>query len=96
MTTISSRALHLDVDEANRAVASGPVVVTTDQDKPSFVLLSINDYQGSETKPLSAAPQSQEFLSLFDAIAMKGGEHLDIDFDPPKLNIELRVPDLSD
>jgi plasmid stability protein len=47
------------------------------------VLLSIEEYTRLRGKEQSIA----------EALAMKGGE--DIEFDPARLNIELRIPDLS-
>ena len=79
ITTLSSRELNQDIGGAKRATALGPVFIT-DRGKPAHVLLSIEAYQrlvgGSRT--------------LAEALAMPG--MADIDFDPPKIEIGLRIP----
>ena len=82
ITTLSSRELNQDIGRAKRATALGPVFIT-DRGKPAHVLLSIEAYQrlvgGNRT--------------LAQALAMPGMG--DIDFDPPKIEIGLRIPDFD-
>ena len=44
MTTMSAREFNQDVSAAKRAAASAPVIIT-DRGKPSFVLLSFEEYR---------------------------------------------------
>lgn len=44
MATISARDFNQDVSAAKRAAASEPVIIT-DRGRPSYVLLSVGDYQ---------------------------------------------------
>lgn len=82
ITTLSSRELNQDIGRAKRAASDGPVFIT-DRGKPAHVLLSIEEYQrlvgGNRT--------------LAEALAMPGMG--DIDFDPPKIEIGLRIPDFD-
>lgn len=82
ITTISSREFNQDAGGAKKAAEKGPVVIT-DRGRPAHVLLSFEDYQ----KLLGAGP------SLFEALAMPGGE--DIEFDPPKMNLVTRSADFD-
>ncbi|MCY4014510.1 MAG: type II toxin-antitoxin system prevent-host-death family antitoxin [Gammaproteobacteria bacterium] len=83
ITTISSRGFNQDIGRAKRIAAkSGPVFVTN-RGKTTHVLLSIEDYQRI----------SAQGRSLVEALAMSG--LAEIDFEPPKLNIEIRPADLS-
>lgn len=83
ITTISSRGFNQDIGRAKRIAAkSGPVFVTN-RGKTTHVLLSIEDYQRI----------SAQGRSLVEALAMPG--LAEIDFEPPKLNIEIRPADLS-
>lgn len=81
-TTLSSRELNQDIGQAKRAARLGPVFIT-DRGKPSHVLLSIDDYR-------RLAGQRR---SLVEALSMPG--LADIDFEPPRADISIRVPDLS-
>lgn len=83
ITTLSSRELNQDVGRAKRAAMNGPVVIT-DRGKPAHVLLSYEEYQRLTGRP----------RTLAEALAMPGVA--DIDFDPPKLELRLRVPDFDD
>lgn len=82
ITTLSSRELNQDIGRAKRAASDGPVFIT-DRGKPAHVLLSIEAYQrlvgGNRT--------------LAEALAMPGMG--DVDFDPPKIEIGLRIPDFD-
>ena len=82
ITTMTSQELNEDIERAKRATESGPVFITA-EGKPTHVLLSIGDYLrlGSSGR------------SIVEALAMP--DHADIDFEPPKLDIEIRPADLS-
>ncbi|MFT4190175.1 MAG: type II toxin-antitoxin system Phd/YefM family antitoxin [Comamonas sp.] len=82
MTTLSSRELNQDIGRAKRAALEGPVFIT-DRGKPAHVLLSIEEY-----RRLTGGRRT-----LAEALAMPGVA--DIDFDPPKIEIGLRIPDFE-
>jgi len=83
ITTITSRDFNQDIGRAKRTAAkSGPVFVTN-RGKTTHVLLSIEDYQRITARG----------RSLVEALAMPG--LADIDFKPPKLNIEIRPADFA-
>ena len=82
ITTVTSRELNQDIGRAKKAAKSGPVFIT-DRGKPAHVLLSIEDYR-------RLAGQGR---SLADALSMPG--LAGIDFDPPRVGLEIRPPDLS-
>lgn len=82
MTTLSSRELNQDIGRAKREAKQGPVFIT-DRGKPAHVLLSIEDYRRLTGKR----------RTLGEALAMPGVA--DIDFDPPRLEQGLRIPDLG-
>lgn len=81
--TYSSREFTRDVGAAKRAAAQGPVLIT-DRGRPAFALLKIEDYYQLTGK------QEVSLLALMDGIP--GGEG--IEFDPPKLSLELRDANL--
>jgi PHD/YefM family antitoxin component YafN of YafNO toxin-antitoxin module len=80
--TISSREFTRDVAAAKQWAADGPVFIT-DRGQPAHVLLTIEEYQR-----LTGSRRS-----LAEALAMEGGG--DIEFEPPKADLRLRVPDLG-
>jgi hypothetical protein len=91
MTTMSSRELHLDVEQVTKAVASGPVLVTVDEAEPSFVLLRFDEYKqelsvAAETQQeqLPVNAESKPFRSLLDSISMPeefwGEETFELEF----------------
>lgn len=82
-TTFSSRELNQDLGRAKKAALDGPVVIT-DRGKPAHVLLSYADYLRLSGKR----------RTLLEALGMPGME--DVEFDPPKLDIKLQVPDFED
>ena len=82
ITTLSSREFNQDTSRAKKAASEGPVFIT-DRGQPAHVLLTIEEYRKLAGKTISIA----------DALAMPGGE--DIEFDPPKANIKLRIPDFD-
>lgn len=86
MKSVSSRDFNQDLSGAKRAALEGPVFIT-DRGKPSFVLLSIDEYQTlAKTK-----------LSLSDAFAQlpSGTNDDDVEF-PRSLGDLPRPANLSD
>jgi prevent-host-death family protein len=79
MATITSRELNQDVSAAKRAAASEPVVIT-DRGKPSYVLLSIEDYRRLVADQRSIV----DWLSVDD----------DVDVVAERVELSLAVPDL--
>jgi prevent-host-death family protein len=84
-SVISSREFNQDVGRAKRAAQAGPVVIT-DRGKPAFVLMQHEDYR----RLAGTLPKR----NLFDLLAQDEPE-ADFDFDPPKLNIVLQVPEFD-
>ncbi len=82
MTTISSRSFNQDSAGAKRAAELGPVFIT-DRGEPSHVLLSIATYRKLSMSGVSAL----EMISM--------GDVDDMEFDPSRLELQLRVPDLG-
>ncbi len=83
ITTVSSRELNQDIGRAKKAAKDGPVFIT-DRGRPSYVLLSIEDYQRI------SGPQT----NIADLLAMPGDA--DIEFEPPRLDdVVWRPADLS-
>lgn len=82
--TVSSRDFTRDVAAAKRAAAQGPVLIT-DRGQPAFALLNIEDYYKLSGR------STQTLLELMDSIP--GGEAMD--FEPPRGDIGLQVPDLG-
>lgn len=83
ITTLSSRELNQDIGRAKRAALEGPVFIT-DRGTPAHVLLSYEEYQRL----------TGDRRTLLEALSMPGME--DIDFDPPKLDLKLRIPDFDE
>ena len=81
ITTLSSREFNQDAGRAKKAAKHGPVFIT-DRGKPAHVLLSIEEY-----RRLTGGRRN-----ILDALAMPGVA--DIEFDPPRLDINLRSADL--
>lgn len=82
ITTLSSRELNQDVSRAKKAASQGPVIIT-DRGQPAHVLLTFEDYQRL----------TRQRRSIANALAMPGVE--DIDFEPPRVDIDNRPADLS-
>lgn len=82
ITTLSSRELNQDVTRAKKATKDGPVFIT-DRGKPAHVLLSIEEYQRL----------TKQRRNIADALAMPGIDN--IEFEPPRINIESRPADFS-
>ncbi len=81
--TITSREFNQDVSKAKRDALKGPIFIT-DRGRPAHVLLTIEDYQ----------KMTEKEASIVELLAMP--ETADIDFEPPRLNRELkRTADLS-
>jgi prevent-host-death family protein len=77
--TFSSRDFTRDVSAAKRAANDGPVFIT-DRGRPAFALLKIDDYYR-----ISGHGEST-LLDVMDGIP--GGDG--IEFDPPRLNMQIR------
>lgn len=80
MTTVTSREFNQDISGAKRAAAKRPVVIT-DRGRPSFVLMSYEEYHR-----LTA-----DEGTILDQLLMPDD---DIDFDPERLDWQLRTPEL--
>ncbi|TAM68645.1 MAG: type II toxin-antitoxin system Phd/YefM family antitoxin [Microbacteriaceae bacterium] len=80
MATVSARDFNHDVSAAKRAAARAPLIIT-DRGKPSFVLLSIEEF-----RRLSRAGES-----IVDLLRM---DHADIEFEPERIETALRIPEL--
>ena len=82
ITTLSSREFNQDTSRAKKASSKGPVFIT-DRGRPVHVLLSMEEYQRLSGKP----------RNILDTLSMPG--LADIEFDPPKLDIQLRPVDFD-
>ncbi len=82
ITTITSREFNQGASEAKRATANGPVFIT-DRGRPAHVLMSFEDYQRL----------TKQRRNIADALAMSGVA--DIQFEPPRVTIEVRPADFS-
>lgn len=81
----SSREFTRDVAAAKQAAADGPVFIT-DRGAPAHVLLTIDEY-----RRLTGGQRS-----LAEALAMPSNGSIDLEFEPPKIEIGLKVPSLLD
>jgi prevent-host-death family protein len=82
VTTLSSREFNQGASEAKRAANNGPVFIT-DRGRPAHVLLSFEDYQRL----------TRQRRNIADALAMP--DIADIEFEPPRISIEVRPADFS-
>jgi hypothetical protein len=82
ITTLTSREFNQDCSRAKKAAKDGPVFIT-DRGKPAHVLLTIEDYR--------ALTQSR--VKMSELLGMEDGD--DIEFDPPKLVIDIRPADFD-
>lgn len=82
ITTISSREFNQGASEAKRAANDGPVFIT-DRGRPAHVLMSFEHYQRL----------TQQRRNIADALAMPGSA--DIDFEAPRVTIDIRPADFS-
>lgn len=80
--SITSRAFDQDVSGAKRAADKEPVVIT-DRGLAADVLMTLAEYSRVLCKG----------KSLVEMLAMPGSE--DIEFDPPKMDSRLRIPDFD-
>jgi prevent-host-death family protein len=78
-TRFSSREFNQDTGRAKKAAKRGPVIIT-DRDRPTHVLLSIEEYQRISGKG----------QSILDMLAMQ--EAAEIEFTAPRLGDELHRP----
>jgi prevent-host-death family protein len=82
ITTLTSREFNQDASRAKKAANKGPVFIT-DRGKPAHVLLTVEAY-----RQLSGSRRK-----IADILAMQGAD--DIEFDPPRIDIEIRSADFS-
>ena len=82
ITTISSREFNQALSKAKRAANDGPVIIT-DRGKPAHVLMTIANYQRL----------IKQRRCITDALAMPGAA--DIDFEPPRVTLDVRPVDFS-
>jgi len=82
ITTLSSREFNQNRSSVKQAAAKGPVIVT-DRGKPCLVVMKYEDYEKMREKR----------GSLLERLYMPCD--IDIDFDPARLNIELKIPDFD-
>ena len=82
ITTLSSREFNQGASEAKRAANTGPVIIT-DRGRPAHVLMRFEDYQRL----------TRQRRNIADALAIPG--IADIEFEPPRVNIEPRPVDFS-
>lgn len=80
ITTLSSREVNQDLGRAKKAAKHGPVIIT-DRGEPAHVLLSIEEYRRLTGRR----------RNIVEALSMTGLS--EIEFEPPRANIESRVPD---
>jgi len=83
ITTLSSRDLNQDVGGAKKASMKGPVFIT-DRGKPAHVLLSFAEY----------LRLTRQRRNIADALAMPGVA--DIEFEPQRVNIDIRPVDFEE
>lgn len=86
--TFSSRDFTRDVSAAKRAAVEGPVFIT-DRGRPAFALLKIEDYYQL------AGQQEASLMEVMDAIAGGLPGEAGFEFEPPRLQVELRTVDLD-
>jgi len=82
LTSVSSTEFNRWASVAKRAANNGPVFIT-DRGRPAHVLMSFETYQ----------QLTKQRRNIADALAME--EIADIDFDPPRVNIDAKPAWLS-
>jgi len=82
ITSLSSTEFNRWASEAKRAANNGPVFIT-DRGRPAHVLMSFEAYK----------QLTKQRRNIADALAMQ--EVADIDFDPPRVRIDIKPADLS-
>lgn len=80
--TFTSRDFNRDPGSVKRAAMAGPVFIT-DRNRPSLVVLAIEDYRQLAGRG----------LSLLDVLTT-GDDH-DFEFQPPKAQIKAHMADLD-
>lgn len=100
-TTISLRELSEDAMRAVAADSHGPVIVT-EEGRPVHVLLSFDAYQAlvqGETERHAPSARAEVSFppggSLLEALAMPGLEIIPDDFEFPKLDLRLKIPEFD-
>ncbi|MDO5625053.1 MAG: type II toxin-antitoxin system Phd/YefM family antitoxin [Pseudomonadota bacterium] len=73
MQTLSSREFNQDTARAKRAANDGPVFIT-DRGRRAYVLLNHAEYERITRRP----------QSLAEALAMPGGEDIELEFELPR------------
>lgn len=86
--TFSSRDFTRDVGAAKRAAAEGPVFIT-DRGRPAFALLKIEDYYHL------GGQQAPSLLAVMDAIPGGMADGAGIEFEAPRLQVQLRAAELG-
>ena len=81
-TTFSSRDFNREPGRIKRAAAAGPVFIT-DRNKPSLVVLAIEDYE-------RLAGRGTSLLEV-----LMPDDDQDFDFEPPKARIAARPAELD-
>jgi prevent-host-death family protein len=79
VATVTSRDFNNDVAAAKRRASSEPVIIT-DRGRPSFVLMSMDEFTRLHGRR----------GNIVDALRMDE----DVPFDAPRVDLELRVPEL--
>ena len=82
ITTLSSREFNQGASEAKRAANNGLVFIS-DRGRPAHVLMSFEEYQRL----------TKQRRNIADALAMP--DIADIEFDPPRVDIDTQAVDLS-
>lgn len=82
ITIISSRQFNQQASKAKRAARKGPVFIT-DRGRPTHVLMSFEEYQR----------RTKQRRNIADALAMP--DITNIEFDPPRINVEMQPADFS-
>jgi len=83
--TITSTEFMHNVSAAKRAVVNGHTVIVTARGEPSIALVPIAKYRQMS--------KTEETLRTAIAIPAAAG---DFEFEPPKITLGLRIPDLED
>ena len=82
VTTFTSREFNQDIGKAKAASDNGPVIVTT-RNQPTHVFMTYSEFRRLKG----------ETRNLADALYYPGAEN--IEFEIPRADIQLKVPDFS-
>jgi len=82
VTTITSRDYNRNRSLADNALGKGPVIIT-DRGRPAKVILSFAEYERLSGKK----------KNILELLAMPCD--MEIDFDPPRLDGEIRIPEFD-